>query len=105
MAETKNQYTQISTAFPEQVNQTKDQMSLDELPDICTLEEFSKVFRVSRATAYRMAARGNIPCLRIGRRVIMCKEHLMRWIDMSVPLEKDMGGEKHSKAGAAKAPV
>lgn len=105
MAETKNLYTQIPTAFHEQVNQAKDQMSLDELPDICTLEEFSKVFRVSRATAYRLAARGSIPCLRIGRRVIMSKEHLMRWIDMSVPREKDMSSEKHSKAGAAEALV
>ena len=93
MAETKNLYTQISTAFPEQVNQTKDQMSLDELPDICTLEEFSKVFRVSRATAYRMAARGNIPCLRVGRRVIVSKEHLSRWINQSISCEKDIGGE------------
>ena len=29
MAETKNLYTQIPTAFHEQVNQAKDQMSLD----------------------------------------------------------------------------
>ena len=68
-------------------------MSLDELPDFCSLEEFSEVFRVSRATAYRMAARGNIPCLRIGRRVIVSKEHLMRWIDRSISCEKDMEGE------------
>ena len=68
-------------------------VSLDELPDFCSLEEFSEVFRVSRSTAYRMAARGNIPCLRIGRRVIVSKEHLMRWIDQSISCEKDMGSE------------
>ena len=66
-------------------------VSLDGLPDFCSLEEVSKVFRVSRATAYRMAERGNIPCLRIGRRVIVPKEHLVRWIDSSVSCEK--GGE------------
>ena len=66
-------------------------VSLDGLPDFCSLEEVSKVFRVSRATAYRMAERGNIPCLRIGRRVIVPKEHLMRWIDQSISCEK--GGE------------
>ena len=65
--------------------------SLDELPDFCSLEEVSKVFRVSRATVYRMAERGSIPCLRIGRRVIVPKEHLVRWIDSSVSCEK--GGE------------
>ena len=68
-------------------------VSLDELPDFCTLDEVSKVFRVSRATAYRMAARGSIPCLRIGRRVIVSKEHLTRWIDGSVSCDKDTGGE------------
>lgn len=68
-------------------------ISLDDLPDFCSLEEFSEVFRVSRSTAYRMAARGNIPCLRIGRRVIVSKKHLMRWIDRSISCEKDMGSE------------
>ena len=68
-------------------------MSLDEFPDFCSLEEFSEVFRVSRATAYRMAARGEIPCLRVGRRVIVSKEHLLRWIDESASCKKDMGSE------------
>lgn len=68
-------------------------MSLEDLRDFCSLEEFSEVFRVSRSTAYRMAARGNIPCLRIGRRVIVPKEHLMRWIDESASCKKDMEGE------------
>ena len=67
-------------------------VSLDGLPEFCTLEEVSKVFRVSRATAYRMAERGNIPCLRIGRRVIVSKERLIRWVDQSISCE-DMGGE------------
>ena len=71
----------------------KNTVSLDELPDFCSLEEVSKVFRVSRATAYRMAEQGRIPCLRIGRRVIVSKEHLIRWIDRSVACEKDMRGE------------
>ncbi len=68
-------------------------VSLDRLPDFCSLDEVSKVFRVSRATAYRMAERGNIPCLRIGRRMIVSKKQLMRWINRSVACEKDVGGE------------
>lgn len=32
----------------------------------CKKEELAELFRVSRATAYRMAGRGQIPCLRIG---------------------------------------
>ena len=71
----------------------RNTVSLDELPDFCSLEEVSKVFRVSRATAYRMAEQGSIPCLRIGRRMIVSKKHLMRWINRSVTCEKTMGGE------------
>lgn len=59
-------------------------ISLDGLSDFCSLEEFARLFRVSRATAYRMAERGQIPCLRIGRRVIVSREHLRQWVDESV---------------------
>ena len=69
----------------------KKPASLDELPDFCSLEELSRVFQISRSTAYRMAAQGSIPSLRVGRRVIVPKEHLVRWIDSSVSCEK--GGE------------
>lgn len=58
--------------------------SLDDLPDFCSLEEFAELFRVSRATAYRMAERGQVPCLRIGRRVIISREHLRQWVDESI---------------------
>ena len=64
-------------------------VSLDELPEFCSLEEFSEVFRVSRATAYRMAAQGKIPSMRIGRRVIVSKKHLMSWLDQSISCEND----------------
>ena len=69
----------------------KKPASLNELPDFCSLEELSKVLQISRSTAYRMAAQGSIPSLRVGRRVIVPKEHLVRWIDSSVSCEK--GGE------------
>ena len=72
-------------------------VSMDELPDFCSLEEVSKVFQVSRSTAYRMAAQGTIPCLRIGRRVIVSKEHLMRWIDGSISCDKGIGSEQYGK--------
>ncbi len=75
----------------------KKPVSLDELPDFCSLEEFAEVFRVSRSTAYRMAARGNIPCLRVGRRVIVSKEHLKRWIDGSITCEINMEDEWNGK--------
>lgn len=63
---------------------TRKTVGLDELPDFFSLEEFAEVFQLSRSTAYRMAAQGKIPSLRIGRRMIVSKEHLKRWIDDSI---------------------
>jgi len=71
----------------------REPASLDELPDFCSLGELAGVFRVSRSTAYRMAARGSIPCLRVGRRVIVSKEHLKRWLDRTITCEIDMEDE------------
>ena len=62
----------------------KRAIGLDELPDFCSLEEFAEVFQVSRSTAYRMAARGMVPCLRIGSRIIVSREHLKQWVDESI---------------------
>lgn len=55
--------------------------SLDDLPDFFSVSEFSSVFGVSRATAYRMAEQGKFPCLRIGRRVILSRDHLKQWVE------------------------
>jgi len=75
----------------------REPASLDELPDFCSLEELAGVFRISRSMAYRMAAQGSIPCLRVGRRVIVSKEHLKRWVDRTITCEIDMGDERNGK--------
>ena len=62
----------------------KRPICLDDLPDFCSLDEFAEVFRISRSTAYRMAAQGKIPSLRVGRRVIVPKEHLKQWVNESM---------------------
>ena len=64
--------------------ETKRPICLDDLPDFCSLDEFAEVFRISRSTAYRLAAQGKIPNLRVGRRVIISKEHLKQWVNDSV---------------------
>ena len=61
--------------------------SLDELPDFFPTSDFSKVFQISKATAYRMAAQGQIPCLRIGRRVIFSREHLKQWVEREMEMK------------------
>ena len=77
--------------------ETKKPASLDDLPDFWSLDEFAGVFRVSRATAYRMAAQGKIPVLRIGRRVIVSKEHLKRWVNDSICCQYKLGDEQNGE--------
>jgi excisionase family DNA binding protein len=43
-----------------------------------TVEEAARLLGVSRAHAYELAARGEIPILRLGRRVLVPREALVR---------------------------
>lgn len=61
--------------------------ALSHLPDFCSMEDFAKVIGVSRATMYRMAQRGELPCLRIGKRIILSRERLERWIDQAMEVK------------------
>ncbi len=62
---------------------------LDSLPDFCTPADLSEVFPGSKATLYRMAGQGRLPCIRLGRRVIISREHLKRWIDQEIGAEAE----------------
>jgi len=42
----------------------------ESLPEICCAADVLAVLPVSRATLYRTAAQGTIPCFRVGRRVL-----------------------------------
>ncbi len=61
--------------------------TIDDLPEFCSVADFSALFGVSRATGYRMAAQGDIPCIHIGKRVVISKEHIRRWADESAGME------------------
>lgn len=58
--------------------------SFDALPEFCSPAEIAPILSVSRATAYRMAASGKLPCLRLGKRVIISKVHLAEWVDRTI---------------------
>ena len=58
--------------------------SMEDLPEFFSPADLAAVLRISRATAYRMAASGRLPCLRIGKRVLVSKSHLVAWIDRSI---------------------
>lgn len=61
--------------------------SFDNLSDFCTLSDFAAVFGISKATAYRMADQGRIPCIRLGKRIILSENHLKQWIDAEIGFE------------------
>jgi excisionase family DNA binding protein len=48
---------------------------------VLTIEEAAKVLRLSTDSAYEAARRGEIPTLRIGRRVLVPKRALLNMID------------------------
>ena len=59
-------------------------MALDDLPDFFSIDDLAKVMPVSRATVYRMAEQRRIPCLRLGRRIILSRDHLKKWMDQAM---------------------
>lgn len=62
----------------------KQYRGLDDLPELCGMSDLEGVLPISRATAYRMAQRGEIPCLRLGRRFVFSREHLKQWIEQKM---------------------
>ena len=57
---------------------------LDDLPDFFSAVQLSEVLGLSRATTYRRVEEGSIPCLRIGRRLIISRAHLLHWLDQEL---------------------
>jgi excisionase family DNA binding protein len=51
-----------------------------DLPDVLTVVEVAGVLRIGRNAAYEAIQRGQIPCVRLGRRVLVPKAALMEMI-------------------------
>lgn len=58
--------------------------TLDDLPPFCSVDDILGVLCISRATAYRLAGQGKIPCIRLGRRVVLSRDHLKDWIEQEI---------------------
>lgn len=64
-----------------------------DLPLTLTVEEAGELLGISRQSAYRAAAAGELPALRVGRRLIVPTARLLEMLGveagtMSSPLEK-----------------
>jgi excisionase family DNA binding protein len=52
-------------------------MSLDDLPATVSVEHAGRILGISRGSAYRAAARGELPTLRLGRRLLVPTARLL----------------------------
>jgi excisionase family DNA binding protein len=56
-------------------------VELDQLPPILTVEEAAAFLRLGRATAYRAARRGELPCIRIGKSLRVPRDRLLTLLE------------------------
>lgn len=54
--------------------------SYDELPLILNMKQLSELLGISNASAYELVQEEDFPSLRIGKRIVIPKEEVRRWI-------------------------
>jgi excisionase family DNA binding protein len=50
--------------------------TMDELPRVLTVEEAAQVLRIGRTAAYEAVRRGEVPSIRVGRRLLVPRHRL-----------------------------
>lgn len=51
------------------------------IPKIYGLDDVSKILGIPKGTLYNMKWRGELPCIKIGKRVKMTEEHIIQVIN------------------------
>lgn len=64
--------------------------SLDDWPEMLSVEETARILRISRGSAYEAVRVGQIPSLQFGRRRVIPKRALMKMIDDLTRSEVDV---------------
>ncbi|ESU32671.1 DNA-binding protein [Bacillus sp. 17376] len=54
---------------------------LDSFPDILTVMELKEMLGIGREQAYELVKAKNFPVRRIGRRIIIYKPNLIKWLE------------------------
>jgi excisionase family DNA binding protein len=55
-------------------------MNLNDLPDVLTVDETARYLRISRALAFEAIHRGDLPAIRVGRRLLVPRVRLLAWL-------------------------
>ena len=58
--------------------------------DILNVKQMAKYLGIGINTAYRLVHQEDFPSMRIGKRIIIPKEHLDRWIDFNYCNDDDL---------------
>jgi excisionase family DNA binding protein len=64
-------------------------MTIDDLPDVLTIEETARFLRISRGLAFAGARRGDIPAIRVGRRLLVPRAALLRLLQVDPEVALD----------------
>ena len=51
------------------------------LPEVLTAKDLQAYLHISRAGAYNLLSRADFPTLHVGKRKLVTRQHLLRWID------------------------
>jgi len=63
------------------IDSMTNQTSYEQLPLMLNANQLAGVLGISRAGAYELMHSKGFPTLRIGKRMMVNKDHLARWID------------------------
>jgi len=56
---------------------------IDQSDQIFTIEELSEYLKIPKATLYKLAQEGKIPCQKVGRHWRFRKEAIDRWLEQT----------------------
>jgi excisionase family DNA binding protein len=61
--------------------QDNGRRTLDELPDVLTVEDIAKYLRCGRSKAYELTKLREFPAIRIGKLVRIRKDKFIEWLE------------------------
>lgn len=56
---------------------------LNELPDVLTVMDLKELFGIGRVQAYELVNTQDFPSKRIGRRILIYKANLIKWLEQN----------------------
>lgn len=68
-----------------------------------TVEEAARLLGISRAFAYLLVARNELPNLKLGRRVVIPRRALERLLDFEAPVSSSASNAENRAGAAARA--